>query len=155
MVSIWCASSKKSIYELKQASCQWYLKFHDVISSFGFAKNIMDQLYTKVSGSKIYFLILYVDDILLEANNKEMLYEVKQFLSESFNVKDKAETSYVISIKIHRDVHRGILGLSQETYINKVWERFWMKDCSASVALIVKGDMFNLNQCTMNDLERE
>ena len=25
---------EKSIYELKQASCQWYLKFHDVISSF-------------------------------------------------------------------------------------------------------------------------
>ena len=34
---------KKSIYELKQASHQWYLKFHDVISSFGFEENIMDQ----------------------------------------------------------------------------------------------------------------
>jgi len=26
----------KSIYSLKQASHQWYLKFHEVISSFGF-----------------------------------------------------------------------------------------------------------------------
>ena len=34
---------KKSIYGLKQASRQWYLKFHDVISSFGFEENIMDQ----------------------------------------------------------------------------------------------------------------
>ena len=33
---------KKSIYGLKQASSQWYLKFHDVISSFGFEENIMD-----------------------------------------------------------------------------------------------------------------
>ena len=33
---------KKSIYGLKQASRQWYLKFHDVISSFGFEENIMD-----------------------------------------------------------------------------------------------------------------
>ena len=55
---------KKSIYGLKQASRQWYLKFHDVISSFGFMENIMDQcIYQKVSGSKICFLILYVDDI--------------------------------------------------------------------------------------------
>ena len=34
---------KKSIYGLKQASRQWCLKFHDVISSFGFVENIMDQ----------------------------------------------------------------------------------------------------------------
>ena len=30
-----------------------------------------------------------------------------------------------------------------------------MKDCSPSVALIVKGDRFNLNQCPKNHLERE
>ena len=45
--------------------------------------------------------------------------------------------------------------MTQETYINKVLERFWMKDCSLSVAPIVKGDMFNLNQCLKNDFERE
>ena len=71
---------KKSIYGLKQASHQWYLKFHEFISSFGFVKNIIDQcIYQKVSWSKICFLVLYVDDILLAANDKGMLYEVKQF----------------------------------------------------------------------------
>ena len=34
---------KKSIYGLKQASRQWYLKFHEVITSFGFEESIMDQ----------------------------------------------------------------------------------------------------------------
>ena len=34
---------KKSIYGLKQASRQWYLKFHNIISSFGFEENVMDQ----------------------------------------------------------------------------------------------------------------
>uniref|UniRef100_A0A2N9EQW2 Reverse transcriptase Ty1/copia-type domain-containing protein n=1 Tax=Fagus sylvatica TaxID=28930 RepID=A0A2N9EQW2_FAGSY len=65
------------------------------------------------------------------------------------------EASYVIGIKIHRDRFQGILGLSQETYINKVLKRFRMNDCSPSVAPIVKGDRFNLNQCPKNDLERE
>ena len=42
----------------------------------------MDQyIYQKVSGSKICFLVLYMDDILLATNDKEMLYEVKQFPS--------------------------------------------------------------------------
>ena len=70
-------------------------------------------------------------------------------------MKDMDEASYVIGIKIHRDRFRGILGLSQETYINKFLERYRMKDCSPSVAPIVKGDRFNLNQCPKNDLERE
>ena len=60
-------------------------------------------------------------------------------------MKDMSDASYVIGIKIHRDRFRGILGLSQKTYINKVLERFWVKDCSLSVAPIVKGDRFNLN----------
>jgi len=147
---------KKSLYGLKQASHQWYLKFHNVISSFGFVENIMDQcIYLKVSGSKICFLVLYVDDILLATNDKGLLHEVKQFLSKNFDMKDMGEASYVIGIKIHRDRFRGILGLSQETYINKILERFPMKDCSPSVAPIVKGDRFNLNQCPKNDFERE
>ena len=47
--------------------------------------------------------MLYVDDILLATNDKGMLYKVKQFLSENFNMKDMGEASYVIDIKIHRD----------------------------------------------------
>ncbi|KAK6125641.1 hypothetical protein DH2020_040617 [Rehmannia glutinosa] len=45
--------------------------------------------------------------------------------------------------------------LYEETYINKVLERFHMKDCSPNVAPIVKGDKFNLDQCPKNELERE
>ena len=60
-------------------------------------------IYQKASGSKICFLVLYVDDILLAANDKGMLYEVKQFLSKNFDMKNMGETSYVICIKIHRE----------------------------------------------------
>ncbi|XP_068657850.1 secreted RxLR effector protein 161-like [Aristolochia californica] len=45
--------------------------------------------------------------------------------------------------------------LDKETCINKVLERFRMNDYSPSVAPIVKGDRFNFNQCSKNDLERE
>jgi hypothetical protein len=44
----------KSIYGLKQASRQWYLKFNDTITSFGFKENIVDQcIYLK--GPSFYF----------------------------------------------------------------------------------------------------
>ena len=45
----------------------------------------MDQcIYQKVNESKICFLMLYVDDILLATNDKCLLYEVKQFLLKNF-----------------------------------------------------------------------
>ena len=73
---------------------------------------------------------------LLATNDKGLLHEVRQFLSKSFDMNDMGEASYVIGIKIHRDRFRGNLGLSQGTYINKILERFSMKDCSPSVAPI-------------------
>ena len=105
--------------------------------------------------NKICFLILYVDVILLATNHRGLMHEVKQFLSNHFDMKDMGDASYIIGIKIFRDKHNGILGLSQETYINRVLERFRMKDCSPSIAPIVKGDRFNLNQCPKNDFEKE
>ena len=115
----------KSMYGLKQASRQWHLKFHEVVSSFGFEENVMDNcIYHTINGSKICFLVLYVDDILLATNDMGTLYEVKQFLSKNFDMKVMGEASYVIGIKIHTERSRGILGLSQETYVNKVLDIF-------------------------------
>ena len=70
-------------------------------------------VYTrKVSGSKICFLVLYVDDILLATNDKGLLYKVKQFLFKNFEMKDIGDASYIIGIKIHRDRFRDVLDLS-------------------------------------------
>ena len=103
---------KKSIYGLKQASRQWYFKFYGVISSFDFVEISWINVYTRRSvGVKFIFFVLYVDDILA-TNDKGMLYEVKQFISKNFDMKDMGEASYVIGIKIHRDRPRSVLGLS-------------------------------------------
>jgi hypothetical protein len=108
---------KKSIYGLKQASRQWYIKFHKVITSFGFIENLVDQcIYLKVSGSKVIFLVLYVDDILLASNDLGLLHETKQLLSQSFEMKDLGEASYVIGTEIHRDRQQKILRLSQKRF---------------------------------------
>jgi len=80
---------KKSIYNLKQASHQWYLRFNDTIVSFRFKENTIDKcIYQKVSGSKVIVLILYVDDILLATNDIGLLHETKKFLSSNFEMKD-------------------------------------------------------------------
>ena len=52
---------KKSIYGLKQASMQWYIKFDEVIIRNGFKDNVVDRcIYMKVNGSSFIFPVLYV-----------------------------------------------------------------------------------------------
>nr|KYP41883.1 Retrovirus-related Pol polyprotein from transposon TNT 1-94 [Cajanus cajan] len=98
---------KKSIYGLKQASRQWYHKFHQVITSYGFEANIVDDcVYHKFSGSKYIFLVLYVDDILLASSDISLLHETKRFLTKNFERQDLGETSFVLGIKILRDTKR-------------------------------------------------
>lgn len=147
---------KKSIYGLKQASRQWYHKFHMIITSFGFEVNLVDDcVYQKFSGSKYIFLVLYVDDILLATNDISMLVQTKRFLKENFEMKDLGEASFVLGIEIHRDRPRGILGLSQKSYIDKVLKRFGMHDCKPGDTPIAKGDKFCLEQCPKGKLEIE
>ena len=94
---------KKSIYGLKQASRQWYIKFNNAITSFRFKENIVDQcIYLKVSGSKFIFLILYVDDILLGSSDLGLLSKTKEYLSKNFHMVDMGEANYVIGIEIFR-----------------------------------------------------
>ncbi|RDX99643.1 hypothetical protein CR513_17284, partial [Mucuna pruriens] len=57
-------------------------------------------------------------------------------------------------LKILRDHSQDILRLSQENYINKVLEKFGMKDSKLGDTLIAKGDKFSFKQCSNSDLER-
>jgi hypothetical protein len=98
----------KSIYGLKHASRQWYLKFDETIRNFGFKENEEDNcIYAKFKNGKFIFLVLYVDNILLASNDVHFLLETKGFLSSHFDMKDLGEASYVLKIEIHRDIRKG------------------------------------------------
>nr|GEV65277.1 putative zinc finger, CCHC-type [Tanacetum cinerariifolium] len=147
---------KKSIYGLKQASHQWYLKLDVVMKKHNFIKKQVDRyVYLKMSRSNFIILVLYVDDILLASNNIDLLHESKRFLYRNFDMKDLGEASYVIGIEIHRDRANGSLGLSQKAYIKIILNKFNMQHCSPTVAPVIKGDVFGSHQCPKTEVEYE
>ena len=69
---------QKSIYELKQASRSWNLKFDQSVKSFEFLQNSDEPcVYKKCSVNVVVFMVLYVDDSLLIENDVGTLSLVK------------------------------------------------------------------------------
>ena len=69
-------------------------------------------VYLKRSNNGFIILSLYVDDILLAGNSKEMIDIAKKWLSSNFEMKNMGEANYVLGVKIIRDRSKRLLGLS-------------------------------------------
>jgi hypothetical protein len=147
---------QKSIYGLKQASRSWNICFDEVVKGFGFHQNEEEAcVYKKESGSAIVFLILYVNDILLIGNDITMLESVKASLKKSFSMKDLGEVAYILGIRIYRDSSKRLIGLSQDTYIDKVLKRFNMEQSKKGFLPVSHGIHLSQKQCPAAANERE
>ena len=147
---------KRSIYGLKQASRTWNIRFDEQITKYGFIKNEDDTcVYKKTSGSKVTFLILYVDDILIMGNDIPTLQGVKSWLGKCFSMKDLGEAAYILGIKIYRDRSKRLIGLSQSTYIDKVLKRFKMEDSKRGFIPMQPGIILSTSQSPSTKVELE
>ena len=126
-----------------------------MVTSFGFKENASDQcIYLKKNESHFIILVLYVDDILLARSSVELLTKTKFMLNSHFNMKGLGDAPVFLGIQISRDRSRGILGLFQRGYIDKVLKRFNIHSCSSCAAPVQKGDKLSKSQCPQNDNDK-
>ena len=147
----------RSIYGLKQASRSWNQRFDQTVKRFGFIQNIDEPcVYKKEEQSKVVFLVLYVDDILLIGNDVPTLGATKAWLRNNFAMKDLGEASYILGIKIYRDRSKRVLALSQSTYLDKVLRRFSMQESKKGLLPVRHGIKLSKSQCavTPDELRR-
>ena len=146
----------RSIYGLKQSSRQWYIRFHNAIMAYDFTMIDEDHcVYIKRSKDQFVIISLYVDDILIAGSNMEFVHTVKSWLSSNFEMKDMGEAAYILGVKISRDRSKRSLSHPQETYINKVLERFRMQDCKSIDTPIAKGEGLSHRLCPRTPQENE
>ena len=119
---------QRSIYGLKQASRTWNIRFDQAITLYDFEKSLDEPcVYKRIQGTKVVFLVLYVDDILLIEIDMEVLSSVKGWMQKKFDMKDLGEGNYILGIKLLRDRKNKVLALSQALYIDKILARFSME----------------------------
>ena len=148
---------KKSLYGLKQAPRQWYKKFDAFMLKHGFSRLEADHcVYIKrYDQEKYIMLLLYVDDMLIVGHDKNMISKLKKDLGSQFAMKDLGPAQQILGMRIIRDRKKKRLWLSQEKYIEKVLNRFNMKDAKSVSTPLAAHFKLSADLCPCDDKEKE
>ena len=73
---------RHAFYGLKQASRAWFAKFSSTISHLGYMASLYDfSLFLRRTDKDTILLLLYMDDMIITANDLSGIQELKDFLS--------------------------------------------------------------------------
>ena len=92
----------KSLYGLMQSPRQWYKRFDAFMTTHGFLRSAFDSrvYHKKMSGNSMFYLLLYVDDMLIAANNITEINIVKKPLSKEFDMEDLGVAKKILGMEI-------------------------------------------------------
>jgi hypothetical protein len=83
----------------------------------------LTNVYYCFGGGEGVILCLYVDGILIFGTSLNVIKEVKEFLSQNFEMKDLGEADVILNIKLVREGDGGVT-LIQSHYVENVLIRF-------------------------------
>lgn len=90
----------------------------------GFVQTIGDPCIYTAATSEMFFIAVYVDDILLAGCSNKRTVEVKKMLAKHFEIKDMGELTHFLGVKIVKKPQTAEICMSQTTYDKNVLDKF-------------------------------
>ena len=115
-----------ALYGLRTSPLLWYKDFTDSLRELGL-EPVPDTNYLFVNSFMI--LMFYVDDIVITYRQKDQ-YRVDEFkrkLWAKYKIRELGEVKHFLGIRIVRDRADRKLWLLQDSYIDKIAEKFHIK----------------------------
>lgn len=79
---------RRALYALKQAPRVWFAKFSPTISHLGYIVSHYDStLFLRLTGKGTILLLLYVDYMIITGDDLSSIQQLKDFLSQQFEMK--------------------------------------------------------------------
>lgn len=119
---------KKSIYGLKQSPRCWNAALDNQLKQMGFTQSQNDPcIYHRKIGGEMFYIAVYVDDIILAGRMEETINQMKAILARKFEIKDLGELNYFLGIKVEQ--RENSIWIGQPAYTANLLESFGMQDC--------------------------
>jgi hypothetical protein len=119
-----------SLYGLRQAPRNWNKKLDRRLRACGLRPSTADScVYVRIDSRGTLIVVVYVDDLTIAGSNRAIVDEFKNFISESFKMKDLGPMRWMLGMEIIRDREKKTLEISQKAYLKSVLERYGMNSC--------------------------
>ena len=111
--------------------------------------------YFKKLPTSYLILLLYVDDMLVASLSMEEISTLKAQLSNKFDIKDLDVAKRILGMRISRDRVNRKLELLQAEYVEKILERFNMKNAKPVSTPLASHFRLSKQQAPITDENRE
>jgi hypothetical protein len=120
----------KSLYGLKQSPRAWNQKLDAFLKNIEFMKSEADpSVYVAQVGDVKFFIVVYVDDLILVCNDENKLLQIKEELNQKFEMKDLGELHFFLGMEVERNCDERLLHINQIKYLKEILKRFRMEEC--------------------------
>ncbi|CAI7866269.1 unnamed protein product [Closterium sp. NIES-53] len=119
-------SLRRPAYGLRQAPCEWHDTLRMTLAALGFAPSTTDpSLFLRTDTSlPPFYILVYVDDLVLATTDIEALALVKSELLKSHTFTDLGELCSYLGLQITRDIARRTITPFQSHMVDQVLQRF-------------------------------
>ncbi len=78
-----------------------------------------------------FFIVVYINDLILMCNNKDKLLQGKEEFSRKFEMKDLGDLHFFLGMEVERDRAQRLLYINQIGYLKEILKSFRMEDYKA------------------------
>ena len=124
---------KKAMYGMPQAPMLWYECLKERLTDQGFKPLKADSgTFILEEGDSKCIMTVYVDDLLMVDNDASLTKRVLEKLGKRFpiNENETGVASWLLGIKIERDMEAGTMKLSQQANVEGLLAKCGMTDCN-------------------------
>ena len=146
----WVNLLVKALYGTKQAAHAWQQHLKKLMVVEGFVPLVLDPAtYVKRQGEAFVVVGTHVDDLFVVSNlaGRKMKESLWAYLSSKLAIKTLGEARWTLQMLIQRDAEKGVLKLSQESFVTEVLRRFNLSNCKCvPTPAVDSGDEANMSE---------